>query len=202
VRDVGRRRTTLLAVGLVLVASPLAVSYLDAGPPMVSETQPPWAEEYYSELSSSVETYNERANDLYEITIWGLDLARLEGPVSGERVNIYITDEFGRTAVFSFRVTEQTRLVELAPRARTDATVRVLTDRVTVERLDDEYTKTRAAKRAYLDGNITVEGVGPANRAKWWAIQEWVELTLRDGVTVLAPSSAVDVDHERGVDRP
>lgn len=172
------RQLRLLVVVLVLVSVPSSVISYYTQPPAVSSSTPTWANEYYTEMRSTQTNYNARVDDLYRVRVWGLDLRRAAAVLADERVNVYVTDASGRTAAYSFDFDDDVTIHDLRQGPRSDATVRVTVDRSTIERIDSEYTQTRAVREAYLDGEIQITGVGTGNWLRWWLIDNWARYEI------------------------
>jgi hypothetical protein len=174
VGTIADRQVRLLAVALIVLAAPSLGVHLYTQPPSVSSPAPPWADSFYQTFQSAESKYNDRADDLFRVQIWNLDLSQAKPLLRNERVNVYITDSEGRTAAYSFRFDENVHIDALSQGTRSDATVRVVMRRETVQRIGSEYTQTRAVREAYLDGDIQVTGVGLGNWIRYWVVEQWI----------------------------
>lgn len=172
------RQVSLFAVAVVVVAAPSLAVQLTTHPPAVSSPEPAWAEDYFEQVHSAVERYNNRVEDLYRVEIWDLNLKQARNVIRNERVNVYVTGGASGTAAFSFRLDENARIRDLSQDRRADATVRVVVDRSAVERIKGEYTQTRAVRDAYLQNDIRVTGLGVNNWLQWWLVDQWVHHVL------------------------
>lgn len=120
--------------------------------------EPRWAATLYERLSSYIGEYN-RAID-------GTDPGTVERLLRNEAIDFYVTAERGE-AVFSFRTDGRNRIEEFRRGTREDATVRMETDRDTVDRIADSETPGREFRRAVIDDDILIRGVGLGGEIKW-----------------------------------
>ena len=123
-----------------------------------TSAEPPWATSLYDRLSGYVGDYNE--------AVTGSDPGFVGERLTDETVNLQVTAEAGEAA-FSFRTDGANRIVEFERGTREDATVRMETDRETVERITDADRPARAYRRAVANGGVAIRGIGPINRLKW-----------------------------------
>jgi uncharacterized Zn-binding protein involved in type VI secretion len=120
--------------------------------------EPEWASSLYERLSSYTDDYNAR--------VGSVDLGPVAGQLASESVNLFVDTEDG-TASFSFR-TDATNRIETFERGdRDDATLRMETDRATVDRIADAESPVAAFRQAVADGDIRIHGLGPVNAVKW-----------------------------------
>jgi hypothetical protein len=171
------RQLRLFAVALVLVSAPTLPLQLYAQSPAVSTPQPAWADDYFGQLQSAAEAYNDRVGDLYRVQVWNLDLRRARSLLRYERVNLYVVGAEA-TAAYSLRLDGQLRVRDLSRQVRPDASVRVVVDRAALQRIRSEYTQTRAVRAAYLGGDVRVTGVGVGHWVQWWLADQWVRSHL------------------------
>jgi hypothetical protein len=125
-------------------------------------SQPDWADEAYGEFSGMVATYNE--------SITQVDLGIAGDQLSNERVNLVVTGADGETATFSFRMDDQLRMTELDQGPRSDATLRMSTDRETFNETLTADNPAATFRDAVADGDIRFSGIGTGNAVKWTVI--------------------------------
>lgn len=115
--------------------------------------------EFYRRVATVVTAHNER--------VASQDLGVLGTYLDGERVNLHIVRPDGETAVVSFRTTADHRVRELqaGPHPRADLRVRVT--EATARRLLNSDDPAAAANQAFLDGKITIRGLGLYSTVKW-----------------------------------
>lgn len=123
-----------------------------------TSAEPGWVEALYQRLSGYVEAHN-GAIDQTDLGILGAQLA-------GERVNLFVSDPSGEGA-FSFRTDANLRIEEFERGSREDATVRMETDRETVDRIADADEPMGEFQEAVVDGSVTISGIGTVNEVKW-----------------------------------
>lgn len=153
--------TTRRAIVALLVVT--LVSSAIAHPAMAQSDQPDWADDLYEDAQSMVGTYNEQVTEA--------DLGRAAGQLKGERINLVITDQSsGETATFSFRMDEQLRITELDDAPREDATLRMTTDRQTVDRINSAEQPGQEFRDAVRNRDIEITGVSMVNKVKWTVI--------------------------------
>jgi hypothetical protein len=129
-------------VALVLLAAV-------AGPAAAQSDDPPAEASTYDTFVEMSELYNERAASL--------DLGVAERLLAGARVNAYVTDGDEVTA-FSFALDDQMRIVDVRPEPDEEATVRVETDRATVQGIIDSENPAAAFRSAVANDDIRIEG--------------------------------------------
>jgi hypothetical protein len=156
VRSSIRTRWIAVLVALLVVSSGVAVAQDDGA------DQPEWADQAFEDYSGMVDVYNQQ--------ITSVDLGIAGDQLSGERVNFVVTDDDGETATFSFRMDNQLRMTELEQGPRSDATLRMSTDRETLERILDADNPAAAFRNAVTDGDVTFDGLGTTNAVKWVVI--------------------------------
>jgi uncharacterized Zn-binding protein involved in type VI secretion len=121
-------------------------------------SEPEWARSLYERLSTYTDDYNAR--------VQSADLGPIEGQIAAETVNLFVDTEEG-TASFSFRTDAATRVKAFERGDRDDATLRMETDRATVDRIADAESPVAAFRQAVADGDIRIHGLGPVNAVKW-----------------------------------
>lgn len=179
VTAIADRQLRLFVVTVLLVSAPSLGIQLYTQPPSVDAHRPPWAGEVFEDFAAAETKFNARAEAFFQVRIWGLDLTDARPLLRNERVNVYVQDRQGQTAAYSFRFDQRVQIRELRHGTRSDATVRVVVDRSAVQRIDDEYTQTRALRAAYMNDRISVTGVGPSNWLRFWLVDQWVKTSLR-----------------------
>jgi uncharacterized Zn-binding protein involved in type VI secretion len=125
-----------------------------------TSTGPEWAASVYKKLASYVDEYNR--------AVTSADVGRVGGQLQNEVVNLAVTTEGGE-AVFSFRTDGQNRIHGLSRGPDEDATVRMETDRSTVDRIADADEPVPAFRRAVVE-DVEIHGIGLGNAAKWWLL--------------------------------
>ena len=130
--------------------------------------QPEWADEAFAEYEGMVAVYNE--------SITEVDLGVAGSQLAGERVNLAVTDANGSTATFSFRMDSELRMTELEQGARSDATLRMSTDRETFQQVLNADNPAVALRNAVMNDDITFDGLGTANAVKWTVINTVADL--------------------------
>jgi hypothetical protein len=157
----------LLAV--FVVTSGVAVAQSDAG-----SDQPAWADEAFAEYEGMVAVYNE--------SITSVDLGTAGDQLANERVNLVVTDDDGATATISFRMDSQLRMIDLQQGARSDATLRMSTDRGTFDDILAADNPAVAFRNAVTSGDITFDGLGTTNAVKWVVINTVANLARSLGL--------------------
>lgn len=143
-----------------------AIDPPDLPPPgAMAPVEPAWILELYERLTSYIERYNR--------AVTGADLGAAQDQLSSEQVNLLVTADEG-TAVFSFRTDGQTRIRSFQRGPRDDASIRMETDRKTVERIEAADRPAQAFRDALVDDDISIRGLGTVNRVKW-AVAEFAE---------------------------
>jgi hypothetical protein len=122
----------------------------------------------YRKITTAAETYNREIAES--------NLGVLGTYLGGERINVYIITNDGDTDVISLRMTERNRIRDLRPGAHPDATLRVTADEATARRVVNNDVPSRAANRAFLEGDITIDGLGRYNAIKWLLIAPVIEI--------------------------
>ena len=148
-------------LGVVLAALVVTSGVAAAQSGSDATDQPEWAEEAFAEYQDRVTAYNE--------TITEVDLGIAGNQLAGERVNLVVTED-GSTATFSFRMDDQLRMTELEQGPRSDATLRMSTDRETFRRVLDADNPASAFRTAFSNGDIEFDGLGTTNAVKWTVI--------------------------------
>jgi len=123
-----------------------------------TSAEPPWAASLYERLSSYVDAHNADVVDA--------DLGAAAGQLQNETVNLYVSADGGEAA-FSFRTDGKNRIEEFQRGSLEDATVRMETNRATVERLTDADAPVAAFRKAILEDDIRIRGIGTVNELKW-----------------------------------
>lgn len=147
----------LLAVAIVVASASMVV-----GPAVAQSDQPDWADELYSDLQPMVGVYNAEV-DASDAGIAGDQL-------KGETVNLVVTAANGSQASASFRMDSELKIRDLAQGTRDDATMKMTTDRATMERIIESETPASSFQNALQNGDITIDGLGTVNAVKWVVI--------------------------------
>lgn len=129
-----------------------------------TSAEPAWVAGLYERLSGYVDAHNG--------AIDGTDLGILGAQLAGEIVNLFVSDPSGE-GEFSFRTDSTLRIEAFERGSREDATVRMETDRETVDRIADAEAPVEEFQEAVVDGSVTITGIGTANEVKWGVIN-WV----------------------------
>ncbi|WP_277553433.1 hypothetical protein [Halobaculum limi] len=136
------RTLTLVVASLVLIAG--------AGAPVAAQSdRPDWSSEVFADLQTGFALYNDHSGDL--------DLGPLAGQLENKRVNLYISDG-GETAVYSFRMTGEGKIVDLRESAHDDASLRMETDRSTMEGIAGSSNPANAFADAVVNDDIVIKG--------------------------------------------
>jgi hypothetical protein len=114
---------------------------------------------FYRQVRLVTDQYNEAFADE--------DLGVLGTYLRNERVNVQIVRADGAVEVVSFRMTDETQVRDLRAGAHENATVQARMDEATARRIVNSDTPVDAANRAFLSGEIDVQGLTSYNRIKW-----------------------------------
>lgn len=125
-----------------------------------TSTEPAWAASLYEQLGSYVDEYNQ--------AVASTDLGLVGSQLQNEVVNLYVTAEGGE-AVFSFRTDGDNRIDGFRRGPDEDATVRMETDRPTVDRITESDAPVDEFRRAVLE-DVDIHGIGVVNAGKWWIL--------------------------------
>jgi hypothetical protein len=156
-------------LAFLVVTSGVVVAQSDT-----ASDQPAWADAAFAEYEGMVAVYNE--------SITAVDLGVAGEQLSGERVNFVVTDGDGETATFSFRMDDQLRMTELQQGARSDATLKMSTDRTTLNEVVTADNPAVAFRNAVAGGDITFDGLGTTNAVKWVVINTVASLARSLGL--------------------
>lgn len=115
---------------------------------------------FYLRVSSVATAYNEE----------GPELGLAGGLVTGSVVNFHVTAADGETAVFSFRLTEDNRIEDLRAGARSDADIRMRTDKATFDRIATAESPGAAFREALASREIRIGGRGPVSGVFWGVV--------------------------------
>jgi hypothetical protein len=155
------RLVAIVLAGLLVVAGGTATTVAQSG-------QAAWADDLYDEFDAMVPSYNDAVDPD--------DYGPLAGQLRGERVNMLVTDTDGSQAAASFRLDGDLRIQDQRPEHRTDATLKLSTDRGTMTAIFDSETPATAFQTAVADGDIRIDGIGPVNALKWLLINVVADL--------------------------
>lgn len=143
----------LVVAGIGAVATPAAAQ----------SDQPDWAVEMYEDMGPMVETYNENVD--------ADDFGVFAGQLQGERVNLVVDDPANDTeGSVSFRLDGDLRMQEVELGTRDDATIRMSTDKDTMDRVIASDAPETEFQNAVVDDEITISGIGTVNRVKWTVV--------------------------------
>ncbi|UIP00965.1 hypothetical protein Hbl1158_06305 [Halobaculum sp. CBA1158] len=123
---------------LALVVATLLVTSAAVAPVAAQSDRPSWSGEVFTQLEEGFGLYNDASGEL--------DLGPLAGQIENKRVNLYVSDA-GETAVYSFRITGDGAIVDLRESPHDDATLRMETDRATIEHIAAAESGDQAANR-------------------------------------------------------
>lgn len=159
-----RRTIGVVLVGLVVLSAGSVAGAAQSDRPVTEQSA-------FETLTSVAEAYNEEAS--------GQHVGPVKYVLAGERVNVYVADGSGGER-FSFVVTDRMRIYDLRAEHRRDATVRMETDRATVERIMRSDRPLAAFGRAYASGDIRISGTNEDAVAQvTWTVVEVVKTPLR-----------------------
>jgi hypothetical protein len=150
------------------IAALIALLVVTSGITSAQSDQPDWADSTFEEFEGMVSVYNE--------SITSVDLGIAGDQLQGETVNLAVTDADGATATFSFRLDGQLRMTELDQGERSDATLRMSTDRETLNETLNAENPAVVFRDAVADGDISLSGIGATNAVKWTVINTLADL--------------------------
>ena len=152
--------TTNLARILLSLAVVLATAGAVATPAAAQSDQPDWAVQMFEDMEPMVETYNDNVNPG--------DFGFLAGQLQGEKVNLVVDDPAnGTEASVSFSMNDDLQMQELALGTRDDATIRMRTDKATMDRIIAANNPVSEFRLAVRDDDITISGIGTVSVVKW-----------------------------------
>lgn len=148
----------------VLLATLLVVSVasVGVGSALAQSDQPAWGDEMFEDFGGFVSAYNENVD--------ASDLGIAAGQLKDERVNLIVTDSDGTEATASFRMNGQLQIQDLEQGTRDDATLKMTTDRATIERILESNNPATTFQNALTGGDIRIDGLGLVNSVKWTVI--------------------------------
>lgn len=159
------RQVSRLFVALVVV---VAAGSIVSGAALAQSDQPDWANELYEEMGPMVDRYNENVD---------ADDAGVAGDqLKDENVNLVVSDANGTDASVSFHMNDQLQIEELSQGTRDDATMRMSTDRATMDTIIASDTPSSAFQSAITSGDISIDGIGAVNAVKWAIINVLVSI--------------------------
>ena len=122
-----------------------------------------WADTLYERLSGQVDTFNENVDDA--------DLGVAGDQLAGHWVNLYVSDG-NSTVVVSFYMDENNHISDVQRGAHPDATLKMTTDRETVESVLAAERPASAFRQAVVDGEVVIGGEQGkvVQQAKWTVI--------------------------------
>lgn len=144
---------------VVVVATVGAV----ATPAAAQSDQPDWAVQMFEDMGPMVEKYNENV----DVDDFGF----VAGQLQNEKVNLVVNDPAnGTDASMSFRLDGELRMQELELGTRDDATIRMNTDKVTMDRIIAANDPASRFISAVHNDNITISGIGTVALVKWLVV--------------------------------
>ncbi|KAB1187890.1 MULTISPECIES: hypothetical protein [Haloferax] len=133
-----------------LVSVFLAIALVTASAPVVAqESESPSDEEMLQLLEEGVALYNQNADQF--------DVSFARGLIAGKTVNVYIEDG-DETHVYSASVDDDMRIVDVAAEPNPDASMRISTDRATLEAIASSSNPLAEVEQAVRDDRIRVTG--------------------------------------------
>jgi hypothetical protein len=115
---------------------------------------------FYLRVSSVTTAYNDEQPEL------GL----AGGLATDNVVNFHVTTADGETAVFSFRLTGDNRIEDLRAGARSDASIRMTTDKETFDRIATADSPGVAFREALASRDIRIGGRGVVSGLFWGVV--------------------------------
>jgi len=145
---------------LLSLAVVLATAGAVATPAAAQSDQPDWAVQMFEDMGPMVETYNENVDPD--------DFGFLAGQLQGEKVILVVDDPAnGTEATVSFGMNDDLQMQELALGTRDDATIRMETDKATMDRIIAANDPVSELRTAIENDEVTVLGIG------WWPAAKW-----------------------------
>lgn len=155
--DVATFARILLSLAVVAAAGAVATPVAAQG------DQPDWAVDMFDRMGPMVETYNENVD--------ADDFGFVAGQLQNQKVNLVVDDPAnGTEASVSFRMDGDLRMQELELGTRDDATIRMSTDKATMDSIITSDSPVAAFREAVLDDEITISGIGTLNSVKWTVV--------------------------------
>jgi hypothetical protein len=152
-------RTAFMRVVLSIMLVVAAVGVV-ATPVAAQSDQPDWAVEMFEDMQPMVETYNANVDPG--------DFGLLAGQLQGQNVNLVVDDPAnGSEASVSFTLDDGLRMQEVELGPRDDATIRMDTDKATMDRIIASDAPETEFRTAVIDDDITISGVGAFAAIKW-----------------------------------
>lgn len=161
-----KQKSFLKTIAVVFVVFSLTL----ASVPVVAQNQASWADAMYDDLSPMVDRYNEKV----EPSDFGFAASQL----SGETVNLVVTDTDGSQATASFKMDDQMKIRDVAQGERSDATLKMSTDRATMERVTEADDPSEAFLDAILRDRISIDGIGLSHSAVWIVLNFAVDIAI------------------------
>jgi hypothetical protein len=147
---------------VTLLLSTLLVIAAGTGTTVAQSGQPEWAGDLYDDFDAMVPAYNDQVDPD--------DYGPLAGQLRNERVNMVVTDTDGSQATASFELDADLQIHDQRPETRSDATLKLSTDRDTMTQILNSETPSADFQAAVADGDIRIDGIGPVNAMKWFLI--------------------------------
>jgi hypothetical protein len=161
--DTSRFTRLLLVVAVIFASTAFAVA------PVVAQNESPdWGQDLYDEMGPMVDRYNENVD--------AGDAGLAGDQLKGETVNLVVADANGTDASYSFEIDDQLRISDLDDATRDDATLRMSTDRGTMDSIVDAEDPSTRFQNAITSSDITIDGLGNINAIKWAIINLLVSI--------------------------
>lgn len=145
---------------LLSLAVVLATVGAVATPAAAQSDQPDWAVDMFDRMGPMVEKYNENVNPD--------NFGFLDGQLQGEKVNLVVDDPANNTeASVSFKLDNDLKMQELSLGTREDATIRMNTDKATMDRIIESNNPSSEFENAMTNDEITISGIGTLAALKW-----------------------------------
>jgi hypothetical protein len=152
-------RTAFIRVVLSIMLVVAAVGAV-ATPAAAQSDQPDWAVEMFEDMQPMVETYNANVDpDDFEF---------MAGWLQDQNVNLVVDDPAnGSEASVSFTMDDDLRMQEVELGSRDDATIRMDTDKATMDEIIASDAPEMEFRAAVHNDDITISGVGAFATIKW-----------------------------------
>ncbi|MDR9430431.1 MAG: hypothetical protein RI568_06985 [Natronomonas sp.] len=163
-------RTAVMRVVLSIMLVVAAVGAV-ATPAAAQSDQPDWAVEMFEDMQPMVETYNENVNRD--------DFGFMATQLQDQDVNLVVDDPAnGSEASVSFTLDDDLRMQEVELGPRDDATLRMDTDKATMDEIIASDSPEAEFRFAVVNDDITISGIGTFAMIKWVVI-DVVAVVLR-----------------------
>ncbi|MCL9817056.1 hypothetical protein [Natronocalculus amylovorans] len=163
----------------VFLALALVTATVGAGatPVAAQSDQPDWAVDMFGEIEPVIQTYNANVDVSKEhfVVRWSISI------LGGETVNLHVFDHENDTiATASFHLDNDLQMEEFELGTRDDATLHILTDKDTLEKVLTSPDPGSEFRSAYLNGDLRFSGNGMINSLKWSLVHgiSWVHSAI------------------------